>query len=390
MVGAPHGLIDLLRPLQKRYIKKAEGDTNESLEIGLTKRTMSTPELAESADIDAIEASIRAFIHYEPRCLSLYCDRIRRLEAYANVKIDDKNRSRELTKIIWPTLDHVFRAASEETQRDSFDSERSYSIPMLSIAYLIGDDPKQARILLDCCTGRPAVTEEARFLAAAGGTRDDGYILPTDMPEDSPYWWGFRNYGMLSKIVSKVRSFGGFNTTESLFNQKHDAFSFCSPDVEWDAREHTFNSMQSMIAKAQPVSIGGKKNNSKRIVKLFQDAKKGDEKRSGKRDKKRSEARKKNSRITMEVCHIPNLLTADIFMVLSKTSLDLQDGLELFKHRVVEGCIDYVWWNQTGTILKSLNVFFMDRKAIVALKRPDLFEFFGKIVRPMRAKRKKE
>ena len=100
-----------------------------------------------SADIDAIEASIRAFIHYEPRCLSLYCDRIMGLEAYANVDV----ASRELTRSIWPTLDHVFRAASEETQRDSFDSERSYSIPMLSIAYLIDDDPKQARILLDCC-----------------------------------------------------------------------------------------------------------------------------------------------------------------------------------------------------------------------------------------------
>ena len=190
------------------------------------------------------------------------------------------------------------------------------------------------------CTGRPTVTKEEEVLM----TQSNEKRLPTDMPEDTPYWWGFSQHGILSEKFSHLKSFMGFKMiTESIFNNKQDVFALCSTDVEWDGTEATRSS------------------SSKRITKLTDDAKEQHKKkrRLQGRDERRMKQRDKRltCSITMEVCHIPNLLSADVFMALSKTGLDLQDGLDLFEHRVVRACIDYVWWNQTGASLKR-NCFF--------------------------------
>jgi hypothetical protein len=245
-------------------------------------------------------------LDYDPRCLNIFCERIKEHHKAAS----------ERTTLIWPMLDHALlkyyrglldKAVEDrklkkedlekaekltkpmtrsdtisyyldlmeelqvpdriqyrklELESESFDSESGYSIPVLSVAYLIEEYPKQAMHLLDCCTDTPVVTGED-VIAVNKGDRETysrkkvdlskrDAMLPTNMPGDSPYWWGFSSHdGIISHFFSRL-------------NLKHDAFPLCSRDVVWDAIE----ALDLQVDAMEALDL-----NSKRIVNLWHDVK---------------------------------------------------------------------------------------------------------------------
>jgi hypothetical protein len=88
-------LIDTLRKLQKED-QDFQRSTNGSLYVGIQARKLNYSQLAECADIDEPAATCRTFLVNEPRCLDLYCARLKQR--------DDCNDAFDFVKLIWPRL----------------------------------------------------------------------------------------------------------------------------------------------------------------------------------------------------------------------------------------------------------------------------------------------
>jgi hypothetical protein len=93
-------LIDMLRKRQKEE-EEFNGLTNHngSLWFGIMSRRLNYSQLAECADIDEPDATCRTFLVNEPRCLDLFCARLKQREDCTTVS--------DFVKFIWPQLEGI-------------------------------------------------------------------------------------------------------------------------------------------------------------------------------------------------------------------------------------------------------------------------------------------
>ena len=146
------------------------------------------------------------------------------------------------------------------------------------VTYLLHYSAKDGVKLLEALTGKPHEENPGKYPAARGNK----------MAFSDPIWWG---PGLAGRLL----------------NNRQDIFAFCSSDVQWH-----YDSSKFKGRRWHKDLFENPSQESQDPPYVYVD---------------------------LEVCHIPNLVSVDIFFALAHT-----DEVEIFRSPLVRGLVQHAWW----------------------------------------------